>query len=352
MIGNTLWPAWWWWSTTTEPVRVMIPTITAKLAWPATSAGSTPGRRTISRSGAGGAVRRRVVLAAAVCSSSPIRFGSGRTNSTSTSATAMKPTEDHHSSASESPSSSRSASSGLNTSGPRIAPNTAPKSTSAMPRARRSGGYMSPAAVRASSAVPLAAPTHDEPGEHDGRRLELRAQAGQRAAEPARREPGREHRHAAEAVHRAARGQRRERARGEHDRRAEAEQLVDADARARASATPPPPRAAASPSSRPATPTAAACCGGPAARSSHRRYAVATTTATGSRQTRWKVWSTAATSHVSGASLCLTRESQARRKRPSSMKTCGSVIASAVATASSAPTSQASQIRAGTYAAV
>ena len=32
-----------------------------------------------------------------------------------------------------------------------------------MPRARCSGGYMSPAAVRASSATPLAAPTHMSP---------------------------------------------------------------------------------------------------------------------------------------------------------------------------------------------
>ena len=32
-----------------------------------------------------------------------------------------------------------------------------------MPRARRSGGYMSPAAVRASSAMPLAAPTKTRP---------------------------------------------------------------------------------------------------------------------------------------------------------------------------------------------
>ncbi len=61
------------------------------------------------------------------------------------------------------PSNERPASSGLKTSGPRIAPNTAPNRTSAMPCARRAGGYMSPAAVRASSAVPLAAPTATSP---------------------------------------------------------------------------------------------------------------------------------------------------------------------------------------------
>ena len=49
-----------------------------------------------------------------------------------------------------------------------MAPKTAPKSTSAMPRARRSGGYMSPAAVRASSAVALAAPTSARPASTSG----------------------------------------------------------------------------------------------------------------------------------------------------------------------------------------
>ena len=75
----------------------------------------------------------------------------------------MKPPAASHRIASASPSSSRPWSSGLNTSGPRIAPNTAPNSTSAIPCARRSGGYMSPAAARASSAVPLAAPTPVRP---------------------------------------------------------------------------------------------------------------------------------------------------------------------------------------------
>src|SRR4051794_27297878 len=89
---------------------------------------------------------------------SAIRRGSGRTISTSTSATIMKPEPASQSGASASPSRCLPDSSGLNTAGPRIAPNTAPKSTSAMPCALRSGGYMSPAAVRASSAVPLAMP--------------------------------------------------------------------------------------------------------------------------------------------------------------------------------------------------
>ena len=75
----------------------------------------------------------------------------------------MNPLAATHSVLSASLSRSRPASSGLNTAGPRIAPNTEPKSTSAMPRARRSGGYMSPAAVRASSPVAVAVPTRISP---------------------------------------------------------------------------------------------------------------------------------------------------------------------------------------------
>ena len=164
MIGNTLLAACPWWSTTTAPVRVMSPTITPKLACPASSAGITPGRRTISRSGAAGACS----ASGCVCSSSAMRRGSGRTKSTSTTATTMKPTEANHRTASESPSRSLPASSGLKTAGPRIAPNTAPNSTSAIPRARCDGGYMSPAAVRASSDVPLEAPTPTRPASTSG----------------------------------------------------------------------------------------------------------------------------------------------------------------------------------------
>ena len=70
----------------------------------------------------------------------------------------MKPEPASHSGASASPSRCLPWSIGLNTAGPRIAPNTAPNRTSAIPCARRSGGYMSPAAVRARRAVPLAIP--------------------------------------------------------------------------------------------------------------------------------------------------------------------------------------------------
>ena len=60
-------------------------------------------------------------------------------------------------------SSSLPANSGRKTSGPSAAPKSAPKSTSDIPRARRAGGNMSAAAVRASSTVPCATPTSAKP---------------------------------------------------------------------------------------------------------------------------------------------------------------------------------------------
>ena len=66
-------------------------------------------------------------------------------------------------------SSSLPAKSGRKTSGPSAAPKSAPKRTYEMPRARRSGGYMSAAAARASRIVPWAMPTSAKP-EHDDRR--------------------------------------------------------------------------------------------------------------------------------------------------------------------------------------
>ena len=60
------------------------------------------------------------------------------------------------------------ANSGRKTSGPNAAPTTAPKSTSEMPRARRSGGYMSAAAARARMTVPAEAPTSPSPSTTSG----------------------------------------------------------------------------------------------------------------------------------------------------------------------------------------
>src|SRR5215831_12909926 len=56
MIGKTSLCVWWCFSTTTYPVRFMIETITPKLANAVSIAGMTPGRRTISPSGAAGPV--------------------------------------------------------------------------------------------------------------------------------------------------------------------------------------------------------------------------------------------------------------------------------------------------------
>jgi hypothetical protein len=90
-------------------------------------------------------------------------LGSGRIISTSPSASRLIPPAASHGTVSAPASRSRPANSGPNTAGPRIAPNTEPNSTYEIPRARRSGGYMSPAAVRISSAIPLAAPVSANP---------------------------------------------------------------------------------------------------------------------------------------------------------------------------------------------
>ena len=139
----------------------------------------------------------------------------------------MKPLAASHSVPSASPSSSRPASSGLKTAGPRIAPKTEPNRTSAIPRARRSGGYMSPAAVRASSAQALAAPTSTSPASTTTAPAVGAAERRQQAARDPGAEARRQHRHAAEAVHQQADRQRDERAGGEHDRGAEPEQPLD-----------------------------------------------------------------------------------------------------------------------------
>ena len=102
----------------------------------------------------------------------------------------MKPEPASQRRASESPSRSRPERSGLKTAGPRIAPKTAPARTSAIPLARRSGGYMSPAAARARSDVP-ARRAHEDQAEEDGHgRLEGASERRQHAAErPDRRSP-------------------------------------------------------------------------------------------------------------------------------------------------------------------
>ena len=76
----------------------------------------------------------------------------------------MIPAAAIHGTTSASVSSSFPAKSGRKTSGPSAAPKSAPKRTYEIPRARRSGGYMSAAAARASRIVPCAIPTSANPG--------------------------------------------------------------------------------------------------------------------------------------------------------------------------------------------
>ena len=123
--------------------------------------GRTPGRRRMTANSAG-------FSAGSSARSGPasifaILLGSGRTEATSTRPRTMNADAASHGSTSASASRSLPARSGLKTVGPRMAPKTAPKRTNEIPRARRLGGYMSPAAVRARSAVALAAPTNTSP---------------------------------------------------------------------------------------------------------------------------------------------------------------------------------------------
>ena len=133
-----------------------------------------------------------------------------------------------HGTVSESTSTSLPAKSGPNTVGPRIAPKTEPNRTYEIPRARRSGGYISPAAVLIRSATPLAAPRRAKPtmtASVDSVRV---ASAVMHAAEGADGEAARHHRCPAEPIHQPACRDRGQAGRCEEDRRAEPEQPADA----------------------------------------------------------------------------------------------------------------------------
>src|SRR5262249_12296677 len=98
--------------------------MTPKLASAASIAGLTPGRRTISFSGAAGGTGP-----SSAPSSSAIFLGSGVTHSTTQSASRLMPAAASHGTVNAAASSSRPENSGPNTDGPRIAPNTEPNST-------------------------------------------------------------------------------------------------------------------------------------------------------------------------------------------------------------------------------
>ena len=120
------------------------------------------------------------------------------------------------------------AKSGLKTVGPRIAPKTDPKSTYEMPRARRSGGYMSPAAVRTSSADALDEPVRMKPTITASVEPTCVPSAVTAQPVPPTMKPTIEHGPAAVAVHRAPGDRAGARGGDEEDRRAEAEQPLDA----------------------------------------------------------------------------------------------------------------------------
>src|SRR5439155_79734 len=86
-----------------------------------------------------------------------------RTKCTRTRATSASPPAASYGTVSASAFTSFPAKSGPKTVGPRIAPKTEPNNTYEIPRARRAGGYMSPAAVRMRSEIPLDAPTSAKP---------------------------------------------------------------------------------------------------------------------------------------------------------------------------------------------
>jgi hypothetical protein len=218
MMGKTSWCTWWKWSTTTAPVRVMTPTITPQLAWAATSAGTTPGRRRTSPMGAACAVtsigswRRRAAIV----------LGSGRTAATSASPTSSNPAAASHSAASASPDRSRSASQGAedgrseDRAEHRAKEHQGDAARPALGRvhvAGRGSGEQGGAVGGADA---------DQAGQHRCRGVPRTAECGEPAAGGADPEAGRQYRDATEAVHQAPRRDRRERPRGKHDRGSQA----------------------------------------------------------------------------------------------------------------------------------
>src|SRR5437763_14444 len=121
----------------------MTPTMTAKLATAPASAVGTPGRRRISRSGAGASV-----CCANVAYAFESSFGSCLIPSETSRPANAKSDDPSQGHASSFGVSARFANTGPKTSGPKIAPETAAKRTNDIPRARRSGANISAAAAR------------------------------------------------------------------------------------------------------------------------------------------------------------------------------------------------------------
>ena len=117
---------------------------------------------------------------------------------------------------------------GPKTSGPQIAPETAPKRTNDIPRARRSGGNISAAAARESRTIDCAGAAQPEPEEDEHARAASAAGGGDERADDAEREAAADHRHPAEPVGEPARRADRERTGDQEHRRPEPEDAVDA----------------------------------------------------------------------------------------------------------------------------
>ena len=94
---------------------------------------------------------------------SAITFVSGRTVRTSANATSDMPAAASQGTVSVLAATSLSEKSGPKTAGPKIAPKMEPNRTSEIPRALRSGGYMSPAAVRMSRVTAPETPSRRKP---------------------------------------------------------------------------------------------------------------------------------------------------------------------------------------------
>ena len=75
-----------------------------------------------------------------------------------------------------------------------MAPKTAPKSTYEMPRARRSGGYMSPPRCPREVDDAVACADAEKSYDHHGRRVEVNAKTGEQVACDAGHEAGGKHR--------------------------------------------------------------------------------------------------------------------------------------------------------------
>ena len=123
---------------------------------------------------------------------------------------------------------SRPANIGPKISGPKIAPETAPKSTNDMPRARRSGGNISAAAARESSTIACAAPQNASPRKTSSPELDQQPSETITGPTIPKHEARADHRHAPDPVGDAPGRADGQRSRDQEDRRPEPEDPLEA----------------------------------------------------------------------------------------------------------------------------